>query len=293
MNDKLKEVHEKLQKHTNKMLVGTLLAGALLATQPASAQNSSAKQNAQELLASQKHPGQAYINLASKVWEMYQLSIGGFSHIDSGEKQKCHDFFEQNRQIRDLCQQTDEKIGAIRGPHTINSAEKANPQYRDDLYAMLADGTIRSIDGVGDVKADVDQEETSDIVWRMYTYVATHGGLRQKNNCSDFFKKYPELYDVCQTASVALDGKISLERSTYSDIMHYNIKNDQKINQEDWNKRWDVKDFDERVDLAISAIKYNTGISKREMETEIRDIKIPDHPSSSNTLVLGQVTHSY
>lgn len=281
-----------------------VLTGALLVASSSfsgvSAQNNTTQdkqQNKQENVVSKKQKGNSYCNLSGKVWDMYRLAYSDgafFNTVHKENTQKCRDFFEKHPDIKQICQNADEAIGGtIRGPRSIDVAERSYQDLRGELNKKLSQNIINEIDGIGDVKALADNENTTDMVWRMYTYVSTHGGVGKQNPSADFFKKYPELYEVCEDAGLAMKNiEIPLERTTYSDVMHYNLKSDKPFNMSDDDL--EARNFDELVNYTLHKIVKNKGGSEKQIRRDAEDVKVPDaskqtgkYKSVSNAFING------
>lgn len=296
----------KIKKLRNKLLLTGALMLATSHFSEASAQNTSGqdkKQNTPENVVSQNKFGVSYCNLVNKLWNMYRLAYtdGGFINpLDKSDTDKCQKFFEANPDIKKICQNADEAIGGpIRGPRTVDTAERYYPNLRSELDKKMSPSAIQGIDGVGSVKINIDEENVGDMVWRMYTYVATHGGINKKNSSADFFKKYPEFYEGCQDAAKAMkDITTPLERTSYSDIMYFNLKSDNPFNTSEskWkiSKYRDIKDFDTLIDNITYVIVENRDINERQIRRDAEDVQVPDAAPQNNnakgkgnTYVLG------
>lgn len=256
----------KLGKHILGM--GTLATLVFGGHGVVNAQNSysqdTSKENTENVV-NKKNEGKSYANLAIKVWSMYVGYEGLFASYNESEKEKCEHFFEKHKNIKKYLDEINQKIGNIRGPKTVNVVRDVDPEYIDKLYKMLTPDAVKEMDGIRGAHPHVDNEKTEDIIWRMYTYTATHGGLSKKNDCTEFFNKYPELYDVCEDAAKNLKNKpyINLERTTYTDIMYY-------------NEEWKSQDFDRRIGYAMYMIGKDRDISTREITRDAQDINIPE-----------------
>ncbi|MBR6356105.1 MAG: hypothetical protein IKR92_04540 [Alphaproteobacteria bacterium] len=296
---------DKINKLRNVLLTGALML-ATSSVSEASAQNNSVqdkKQNTPENVVSKRQKGISYANLVNKLWNMYRLvyTDGEFLNpFGKNDIDKCQKLFETNPKIKEICQNADEAIGGpIRGPRTLNAAERYYPNLRSDLDKEMSSKVIKQIDAVGEKKLNLDDENVGDMVWRMYTYVTTHGGTDKKNPSADFFKKYPEFYEGCQDAAKAMkDITTPLERTSYSDIMYFNLKSDNPFNTSEskWkiSKYRDIKDFDTLIDNITYVIVENRDINERQIRRDAEDVQVPDAAPQNNnakgkgnTYVLG------
>lgn len=285
-----------------------MLTGALFVASSTfsgvSAQNSvdqDKQQNKQEEVISKEKEGVSYCNLVDKLWDMYRLVYADgtfFNSLDYIDGDKCQDFFKKYPEIKNICQNADRGIGGkIRGPRTLSVAEIHFPNLRSELNQKLSSNIIQEIDSIGNIKKNMDDENITDKIWRMYTYVTTHGGVDKKNSSADFFKKYPEFYQVCHDAGVAMnDAKIPLERTTYSDVMYYNLKSDNPFNmsKKDWLRLQGVDDFDGLIDKVLYEITEDRKINEGKIISDIENIKVPNAGSkinnskrNGNTYMLG------
>ncbi len=292
----MSKTKEKLDTLRKKILLTGAFVVAGASFSGASAQESTVQNNQpnkQENTIPHEQNKTSYCNLANKVWNMYRLAYtdGNFLNtIDVEETEKCKAFFERHPVIKQFCQDADKAIGGtIRGPRTMNAAERKNPDFRDQLNKTFSQDVIQEIDGIGSIKIACDEEYVADKIWHMYTYVATHGGTDKQNQCANFFKKYPEIYGICKDFGIAMNNTVlPLERSTYEDVMYYNMRMRKETGRErrDWTgkerKDWRYKDLDEVIELTMYEIAENRKITEKQIQHDIEKTNVPNNSQQGN-----------
>ena len=221
-----------------------------------------------ENVVSQKEPGSAYCNLAYKVLDMYKSAYKNsksLSTVEDTEAQKCRNFFGSHPDIKAICEKAEQACG--RAILSMRNVDNQYMLFRNDLNKKLSPDVVKEIDKIGRIKMYQEDEQIADKAWRMYTHVATNGGVEKNNESANFFKKYPEIYNACQNAGEVMKQiGIPLERTTYSDVQYYN--------HYDRNPYKGCMSFDEVIGKELKEISEKRGISENEVKNDAQKIKV-------------------
>lgn len=250
--------------------------------------------------------GQSYANLPEKVFDMYLATKNIYregSAIPSYDTKdemsiadQCREFFAKHPDLENICENAYDKLelhlskpdrqgkmmltGVGRSKYSMRQMDAEIPSFHNEVFAALVPANkraplsvVKEVDQIGDLRVSYGREEMADIILNLYQN-SGHNGLN-KEECTKFFEKYPELEEVCKKA---LEGAIEnagdsikrtvanrftytvADRFTYRDIMHYN--------------GWDngSRSFDERIADTINNITKSRKLALDEVEQDAKSI---------------------
>lgn len=242
--------------------------------------------------------GQSYANLPEKVFDMYLATQNIYregsaipSYDTKDEKSvadQCREFFAKHPNLESICKNAYNRldlhvsepdgqgkmmlVDAGRSQYSMRLMDAEIPSFHKEVFAALVPANkreplsiVKEVDQIGDLRLSYEREEIADVILNLYQN-SGYNGLN-KEECTKFFEKYPELEEVCEKA---LEGAMenagdSIKRTvagrfTYRDVMHYN----------GWDNGY--RSFDERIASTINNITRSQRLGSDEIEQDAKSI---------------------
>ena len=288
----MSDIKEKISRiKRNLVLAGAFSFSVLSASQQAEAKGFTPQDGGgfdTEDVKSVETSSSSYCDLACKVWDMYRAAtsdmFGSFENEDLNNMSK--EFFNNNKEIAQICKQARKEIGTIRGPATYSALEDSYPQFKAEINKRLSNKEIAEIDKIGETKLHSESAKDVDVIWRLYTYTATHGGVNKNNECANFFKKYPEFYNFCEKqAEYVKNIGIPLERTTCEDLVYYKAGGENLTRETNFETKRKLNLLNYEIIDVSDEVSHRTNVRESIIFQEARNIKVPDASSRQSSTV--------